>query len=311
MLDRFSLDQIRTFVAAAEEGGFSAAARKLGRAQSAVSDLIRRLEQELGVTLFDRSSRRPKLTPAGELLLKDARAIGGAVDFLNFRAKGLSQGLEPELCAVIDVYFPFQAITETARDFQNNFPATPLRLYVEVLGGATEPVLDGRASLAVVGGPGPLPCGLISEPLNGVAVVMVAAPDHPLAKIAGIIPPSELARHVQLVLTERSNRSAGQEYNVMSPTTWRLADLYAKHSFLLRGLGWGSMPLHAVERDLKEGRLVRLATSESPPLGQIVPMSAVYRTAAPPGPAGRWLIERLKSCPTRQKGAAKEILESF
>ncbi len=298
MHDRLSLDQIRTFIAAAEEGSFSAAARKLGRAQSAVSDLIRRLEEQLGLVLFDRSSRSPTLTPAGELLLKDARAIGGAVDFLNFRAKGLSQGLEPELCAVIDVYFPFQAITEAARHFREQFPATPLRLYVEVLGGATEPVLDGRASLAVVGGPAPLPEGLSSKSLNGVAIVMVAAPDHPLASIEGVIPQGELAKHVQLVLTERSTRSARQEYGVMSPTTWRLADLYAKHSFLLSGLGWGSMPLHAVERDLAEGRLTRLLTPESPAAGQIVPMSAVYRTTAPPGPAGRWLIERLKGCPS-------------
>jgi DNA-binding transcriptional LysR family regulator len=298
MHDRLSLDQIRTFIAAAEEGSFSAAARKLGRAQSAVSDLVRRLEGQLGLVLFDRSSRSPTLTPAGELLLKDARAIGGAVDFLNFRAKGLSQGLEPELCAVIDVYFPFQAITEAARHFREQFPATPLRLYVEVLGGATEPVLDGRASLAVVGGPAPLPEGLSSESLNGVAIVMVAAPDHPLARIEGVIPQVELAKHVQLVLTERSNRSARQEYGVMSPTTWRLADLYAKHSFLLSGLGWGSMPLHAVERDLAEGRLTRLLTPESPAAGQVVPMSAVYRTTAPPGPAGRWLIERLKGCPS-------------
>jgi DNA-binding transcriptional LysR family regulator len=127
---------------------------------------------------------------------------------------------------------------------------------------------------------------------------MVAAPDHPLARIEGVIPQVELAKHVQLVLTERSNRSARQEYGVMSPTTWRLADLYAKHSFLLSGLGWGSMPLHAVERDLAEGRLTRLLTPESPAAGQIVPMSAVYRTTAPPGPAGRWLIERLKGCPS-------------
>ncbi|WP_296708323.1 LysR family transcriptional regulator [Rhodoblastus sp.] len=299
MHDRLSLDQIRTFIAAAEEGSFSAAARKLGRAQSAVSDLIRRMEEQLGIALFDRSSRSPTLTSAGHLLLKDARIIGGAVDFLNFRARGLSQGLEPELCAVIDVYFPFHAITEAAKHFRQEFPATPLRLYVEVLGGATEPVLDGRASLAIVGGPAPLPQGLSSEPLNGVAIVMVAAPEHPLATYEGVIPQSELARHVQLVLTERSNRSAGLEYGVMSPTTWRLADLYAKHSFLLGGLGWGSMPLHAVERDLAEGRLIQLATPESPLTGRIVPMAAVYRTAAPPGPAGRWLIDRLKGCPSQ------------
>jgi DNA-binding transcriptional LysR family regulator len=297
MRDRFSLDQIRTFIAAAEEGSFSAAARKLGRAQSAVSDLVRRLEEELGVELFDRSTRSPRLTEAGKFLLRDARTVGGAVDFLNFRAKGLSEGLEAELCAVIDVYFPFQAITEAAKDFRMTFPATPLRIYVEVLGAATEPVIDGRASLAVVGGPTPLPSGLGGEPLSGVLIVMVASPDHPLASFQGVIPQSELAKHVQLVLTERSNRASQREYSVMSPTNWRLADLYAKHSFLLNGLGWGSMPLHAVERDLAEGRLVRLATPEIPLSGMSVPMSAVYRAAAPPGPAGRWLIERLKSCP--------------
>lgn len=98
------------------------------------------------------------------------------------------------------------------------------------------------------------------------------------------------------MLTERASRPDSREYSVMSPTTWRLADLYAKHAFLLGGLGWGSMPLHAVERDLAEGRLVRLATPEIPASGLVAPMAAVYRTAAAPGPAGRWLIERLKVC---------------
>jgi DNA-binding transcriptional LysR family regulator len=84
---------------------------------------------------------------------------------------------------------------------------------------------------------------------------------------------------------------------VLSPTTWRLADLYAKHAFLLNGLGWGSMPRHAIARDLDEGRLKILAVPEAPSSGYRVPMSAVYRAASPPGPAGRWLIERLRDPP--------------
>ncbi len=297
MLDGLSLDQLRTFVASVEEGSFSAAARKLHRAQSAVSDLIRNLEAQIGVVLFDRAGRLPKLTPAGTILLGDARAVISAVDVLKFRAKGMASGLEPELCAVVDVYFPIEAITEAAKDFRLQFPATPLRLYVEALGGAYQPVLDGRASLAVVGAPSPLPPALASERLTGVAITIVAAPRHPLAAIKGTIAKAELARHVQLVLTDRSDLSAGHEYGVMSPATWRLADLYAKHAFLLNGLGWGGMPVHAVERDLAEGRLVELAIEDFPPGGVIVPMSAVYLNTTPPGPAGRWLIERLKSCP--------------
>jgi DNA-binding transcriptional LysR family regulator len=83
----------------------------------------------------------------------------------------------------------------------------------------------------------------------------------------------------------------------MSPATWRLADLFAKHHFLLNGLGWGGMPLHVVRKDLEEGRLSVLPIEEVPPDGLILPMSVVWQTKSPPGPAGRWFIERLKQIP--------------
>jgi DNA-binding transcriptional LysR family regulator len=128
-------------------------------------------------------------------------------------------------------------------------------------------------------------------------MVMVAARDHPLAAFSGVIPKTELARHVQLVLTDRSTLSEGREFGVMSPTTWRLADLGAKHAFLLNGLGWGGMPLLAVADDIAAGRLVRLSIEDMPEGGMIMEMAAIYPADAPPGPAGRWLIERLKQCP--------------
>jgi len=56
------------------------------------------------------------------------------------------------------------------------------------------------------------------------------------------------------------------------------------------------MPLHAVTKDIAEGRLVELSIQDIPPGGLQLPISAVYRIDAPPGPAGRWMIERLKRC---------------
>ena len=136
-------------------------------------------------------------------------------------------------------------------------------------------------------------------------MIMVAASAHPLALATGVISKAELAKHVQLVLTDRSELTVGREFGVMSPLTWRLGDLFAKHAFLLKGLGWGGMPLHTVKRDLLEGRLVKLSIEDLPEDSLILPMSAVYLTAKPPGPAGRWLIERLKQCtgksPTSQE----------
>jgi DNA-binding transcriptional LysR family regulator len=298
MLDGVSLDQLRAFIAAVDEGSFSAGARRLNRAQSAVSELVSNLEAQIGVQLFDRSERYPKLTPAGVLLVADARTVVANVDLLKARAKGISGGLEPELSAVIDVLFPIAVIAESALEFRVRFPRTPLRLYVEALGGAYQPVLDGRCGLGVVGSLPDAPSSMTVEGLQSVDLVMVASRDHPLAALRGVIPKSELAKHVQLVLTDRSDLTAGRDFGVMSPLTWRLGDLFAKHAFLLKGLGWGGMPTHAVAQDLADQRLVKLQIEDIPERGLPLPMFAVYLSARPPGPAGRWLIERLKQCPS-------------
>src|SRR5580692_5827505 len=309
MLDGVSLDQLRAFIAAVDAGSFSAGARKLHRAQSAVSELVSNLEAQLGVALFDRSDRYPKLTPAGIQLVADARSVLANIDLLKARAKGISRGLESELSVVVDVLFPIEAIAESAKEFKDRFPRTPLRLYVEALGGAYQPVLDGHCSLGVVGSLPMAPDSMTLERLQGVHMIMVAASAHPLALAKGVISKAELAKHVQLVLTDRSELTVGREFGVMSPLTWRLGDLFAKHAFLLRGLGWGGMPLHAVKQDLLEGRLVKLSIEDLAEESLILPMSAAYLTAKPPGPAGRWLIERLKQCSV-QRAAGQQVVQS-
>src|SRR5271154_4636624 len=278
MLDGVSLDQLRAFIAAVDEGSFSAGARRLHRAQSAVSELVSNLEAQIGVVLFDRSERYPKLTPAGVLLVADARSVVANVDLLKARAKGISGGLESELAAVVDVLFPIQAIAESATEFKDRFPRTPLRLYVEALGGAYQPVLDGRCSIGVVGSLPIAPDSMTLERLQGVDMVMVAAREHPLGRLRGVIAKAELTKHVQLVLTDRSELTAGREFGVISPLTWRLGDLFAKHAFLLKGLGWGGMPVHAVKQDLQAGRLAKLSVEDLPEPGLALPMFAVYES---------------------------------
>src|SRR3979490_518746 len=125
MLDRITLDQLRTFIAAVDEGSFSAAGRKLRRAQSVVSQTLANLEGQLGVTLFDRSARYPTLTEEGRALLQDARGVADQMDGLKARAKALREGLEPELSLSIDVMYPMCVLTETVASFREDFPHTP------------------------------------------------------------------------------------------------------------------------------------------------------------------------------------------
>lgn len=297
MLDGVSLDQLRTFITAVDEGSFSAASRKLFRAQSVISQTISNLEEQIGVALFDRSGRYPKLTPAGEVLLADARSIVSNVDLLKARAKGIAAGLEPELSVVVDVMYPIDAVTQVAKEFRRQYPGVALRVYVEALGGAVQPVLDERCSVGIVGSLPHIPVQLAYERLSGITFLMLCSSDHPLAAIKGKIPKDVLAQHTQIVLTDRSELSKGREFGVMSPLTWRLADLFAKHHFLLNGLGWGGMPLHIVRDDIANRRLSVLRIEDVPPEGLVLPMSAVWRSSSPPGPAGRWFIERLKQIP--------------
>src|SRR5258708_18082208 len=264
MLDAVSLDQLRTFIAAVDEGSFSGASGKLLRAQCVVSETISNLEEQIGVKLFDRSGRYPKLTPAGLALLGDARSIISGVDLLKARAKGMSVGLEPELSVVIDVFYPIDAITQVAKEFRRQYPGVPLRIYVEALGAAIQPILDGRCSVGIIGSLPVIPDTLTNERLPGIAFFMVAAHDHPLASYKGKIPKEVLGRYTQIILTDRSELSSGREFGVMSPTTWRLADLFAKHHFLLNGLGWGGMPSHVVRKDLAERRLCVLPIEDVP-----------------------------------------------
>ena len=146
MLDGVSLDQLRTFIAAADEGSFSAAGRKLRRAQSVVSQTMANLEGQLRVTLFDRSARYPVLTDAGKALLGEAKTVVHGMDSFKARARTLSEGLEPELSVAVDVMFPMSVLTAAVGAFKAQFPTTPLRMYVEALGAVRHDSHTGTKS---------------------------------------------------------------------------------------------------------------------------------------------------------------------
>jgi DNA-binding transcriptional LysR family regulator len=293
MLDAITIDQLRTFIAVVDEGSFSAAGRKLRRAQSGVSQTLANLEAQIGVTLFDRSARYPRLTEEGRSLLVDARSVADNVDGFKARARAMREGLEPELSVAMDVMYPMEALTRAAMHSRKTYPHTPLRLYAEVLGGVMQPVLDRRCSIGVIGSLPVVSEELQSEPLLDVPMVTVVSPAHPLASTRGTVLASAVAKQVQLVLTDRTTLTEGRDFGVLSPLTWRMADMGAKHAFLRAGLGWGHMPLHMVEADLKSAALVKIRV-QGLPREVLMSMRVVFRKDAPPGPAARGFIAQLK-----------------
>jgi DNA-binding transcriptional LysR family regulator len=294
MLDGVSMDQLRTFIAAAEEGSFSAAGRRLRRAQSVVSQTLANLEAQIDVQLFDRSARYPQLTEQGTALLAEARLVVNSMNGFKAKARTIAEGLEPELSVVVDVMYPMESLTVAVGLFRAAFPYTPLRLYVEALGAVIQPVLQGTCRLGIIGSMPLVPDAVDAEKLLDVPMVTVTGNAHPLARRKGIIRLRELEEHVQLVLTDRTSLSDGQTYGVFSPLTWRLADLGAKHAFLRAGFGWGHMPAAMVRHDLDAGSLVQIQIENFQPRTPPISMFAAYRKDSPPGPAGRWFLDQLK-----------------
>jgi len=288
-----TLDQLQVLVAVAETGSFSAAARKLNRAQSAISYAIANLEAQLGLKLFKREgTREPTLTAEGKAMLSDATRMVDVLSDIRARAKGLTQGLEAELTVAVDVSLPAPALTRVLAAFAAEFPTVALRLNVGALGVIWDQLLAGKSDLSFGGQPLALNDALVAERIGDASMTPVAAPNHPLATYKGRVPLSVVREHIQLVISDVSKMTEGKDYGVFAYRTWRMTDMATKRDLILSGLGWGGLPTWLVLDDIAAGRLAMLDLEPYP----VRPyrLHAFYRTDSPPGPAGRWLIERFK-----------------
>ncbi len=298
MLDTMTLDQLRALDAVAETGSFSAAARKLGRVQSAISQSIQALEASLGVSLFDRSGKVPKLNDAGRVILTDARNLLRGAEALKARAETIAEDLEPELTLAVESMFPIEVLTASLKALAVIFPALPVTVFTEALGGAEQRLREGVARLALYPPHPRISENRETEFLVTIPTVPVVAADHPLARESAPLSRAILENQVQLVLTDRSSVSSGLSMGVISHRTWRFADLSTRREFLLAGFGWCNMPISLVREDIAAGRLKVLDIREHS--APEFPIHVVYERGRAPGRAGRWLIddlrERVKQC---------------
>lgn len=205
MIENLTLDQLRIFVAVAETGSFSAAARRLGRVQSAVSQSMQGLEGILGTAVFDRSGKAPKLNEAGRAILPDARRLIDGARALKAHAAGMAAGLEPELTLAVDAIFPNDLLIESLKAFSETFRDMPVSVFTEGLGGPEQRLRDGVVRLALSSfATRERAQDLESEFLVRIPLIPVVASSHLLAQIEGVLGRDRLEYETQLVLTDRT-----------------------------------------------------------------------------------------------------------
>jgi DNA-binding transcriptional LysR family regulator len=287
MNTQWNLEQLRLFVSVAERRSFSAVARDQCKAQSAVSSSIAMLEEDLGVSLFDRSSgRQPTLTEAGSALLEEAREVLRQCERLNGRAWAMMRGQEARLRLAQDEAMPYQAVVDSFEALAERFPSLEVQLTSAAQGEVARKLVERQADLGLLFYHDQIPEALERQVLGSVEMVTVCGAGHPLAGKAEV-DCQQLAQHRQLLMSTQSSVYPGSE--PASPQVWRADSFYVMAEWLVRGLGWAWLPRHVVQYPAYQGQMVELASEWTPPA---LVVELVWRRDEPLGPAARWLAER-------------------
>lgn len=253
-----SEDELALLGAIRATGSLSKAAARLGKAPSTVSHAARQLEERFDALLFDRSGYRLTLTPAGELLTREAARLSLDVARLTQRVRQVAGGWEDRLWIVTDEIIEFESLLPLIAAFDALASGVRLRITHEVLGGTWEALREGRADLVI---------GATNEPpvidqlrwreLGVMDWVFAVSPGHPLARQAGPLDRDALVRHRAVVVADSSRQVDARGYGTQAgQATLAVPSMRGKIQAQRDGLGVGWLPRQRVQGLLDSGQLV-------------------------------------------------------
>ena len=285
---RITLDALVVLDAVDRAGSFAAGAEQLFRVPSAVSYTIHKLEQELGIAIFDRSRHRARLTEAGAQLLRDGRKLLRLAEEVERNAREVGAGWEARLSIVLGDVIPRCAFFPLLGEFYRvqGHQQTHLQIAVEAQATCWETLLAGRSDL-VIGAPERSESteGLGTQALGEVELVFVVPPSHPLARAPEPLHDECVAP--DLVVRQTTWPTAGQPEHASHELV--TVDGYDSQADAIRhGLGIGFLPAHLVKDDVAAGRLVKKTVANPPRVRLVV----AWRSARAGNGLG-WFLRRL------------------
>lgn len=257
---RLTLDGLLIIDAISRRGSFAAAAEELSRVPSTITYAVHKLEEDLGVQIFDRSGHRARLTPSGDELLREGRLILQAVANLEDRAKGLSDGYEASLRIALDALLPCEPLLELAAEFYKDHDSTDLRFSHEVLGGSWDALATQRADLVIgASGESPGDVGYQTRLIGVIEFAAVVSASHPLAKHRQPIPVDVWRKYRAVAIGDTSRRLEPRTIGLfLGQKTLTVPHLHAKLAAQIKGLGVGYFPKCFVSAEIAAGRLVEV-----------------------------------------------------
>lgn len=286
-----TLDALRVLETIARRGSFAAAAEDLHRVTSAVSYTVQKLEEDLGVALFDRSGRRAQLTAAGRLLVERGRELLAASQQLADDARAAACGWEQKLTIALDLIYPEMVLLPLLERFyqhqRERGASTDVRITGEVLGGPWDALESGRADIAIAPEQFPLGKPFRTRKLGQVSFRYVAAPTHPVFDADPATFDLENYRAIAVADTSRERAPRSHRLGKRQPTL-TVSSFTAKIAALEAGLGIGTMPENLIQEQLRRGTLRPLPLAD-----QREQIAVVMAWAATEGRAKQWFLQQL------------------
>lgn len=283
----FTMHDLQCLDAVVRAGGFQAAAAVLHRSHPAVFAAITKLEKQLGLTLFDRSGYRVRLTEEGRSFHDRVQSLLGEWDGLRTHAAQLAMGEERALRVVIGDLCPLPETLGLLSRFFARCPGTRLHLDFETVTGPQEKLFDDEADL-ILHWVEKSDTRLEWIDLCNVPVLPVLSPALLPAPAVHELRPEHLRGLTQCVLRDSAQHSPPRDYFIVAGAhQCTVPDLLMKREIILQGMAWGHLPRFLIEGELRDGRLRSIA---GPCLaGRVEELVAARRRDRPQGPVANRL----------------------
>jgi DNA-binding transcriptional LysR family regulator len=288
-----NIDQLQAFIAAADHGSFSAAARQLGKAQSAVSTAVINLEIDTGVELFDRRKRNPILTEAGDTLLKYARSVLLSNNEFMARATSVSEGIEAQIGIAVEQGIFVHSLLNLFDELGQRFPLLDVEIFDPGPNDVAELLKSGRADIGLMTEQESYPQGFFFRGVGHSLQIPICSACHPLATMSQVSH-ADLRKHRQLILHSRRQASDRPPRELKSPKTWFSESPYLILDFVKSGIGWAELPWTVVDEELQRGDVVRLQY-DFQQTDILYGVDVVWTERHALGAGAQWIVKQLLS----------------
>ncbi|HET7202502.1 MAG TPA: LysR family transcriptional regulator [Steroidobacteraceae bacterium] len=285
---RITLDQWAALVAVVEAGGYAQASARLHRTQSTVTYTIKKLEEQLGLAVFELRGRRAVLTSAGEVLYRRGKSLLDDAARIERSAAGLARGWEPEIRLAVDTIFPTWLLLRAMAQFGTEQPDIRVELIESVLGGTEDTLIEGSADF-IIGSQ--VPPGFIGDALMQVRFVCAASPSHPLHSLGRPLTLDDLREHRHLVVRDSGARRA-RSGGWLNERRWTVSNKATSIHAACMGLGFAWYAEENIRQELDSGSLARLPLAEG--AERYVTVYLVFADRQAAGPGARRLVEIIR-----------------